>query len=126
MSTTSYTPGVCNIGPAERRQRITIGWVGAAVTVLTVIAFVVFQTPDPWRVLVAIPAVTAANGFLQYAMHFCVNFAMRGLYNLGAMGAHENVVDAEMRRADQRKGLLIIGYSLLIGAAVVAIAVLLP
>ena len=127
MSTTSYTPGVCNIGPAERKQRLNIGWLGLGLIFVTLAAFVIFSVPDPWRVLVAIPAVLGANGFLQYRMHFCVNFAMRGLYNLGdALHAEENVVDAEMRKADQRKGLQIIGLSLLIGLAVVVIAVLLP
>jgi hypothetical protein len=127
MSTTSYTPGVCNIGPAERRQRRNIGWVGAAITVVALVAFVVFQVPTSLRALVALPALLGANGFLQYGMHFCVNFAMRGLYNLGtALHAEENVVDAEMRKADQRKGLQIIGLSVLIAAAVVVVAILLP
>jgi len=127
MSTTSYTPGVCNIGPAERKQRLNIGWLGLGLTFVTLAAFVIFSVPDPWRVLVAIPAVLGANGFLQYRMHFCVNFAMRGLYNLGdALHAEENVVDAEMRRADQRKGLQIIALSLLAAALVVVVAVLLP
>ncbi len=127
MSTTSYTPGVCNIGPAERKQRLNIGWLGVGLTFAALAGFVIFDVPAPWRVLVAAPALLGANGFLQYGMHFCVNFAMRGLYNLGdALHTEENVVDAEMRRADQRKGLLIIGLSLLIAAAVVVIAVLLP
>ena len=127
MSTTSYTPGVCNIGPAERRQRLNVGWLGAGLTFAALAAFVIFSVPDPWRVLVAVPAMLGAIGFLQYALHFCVNFAMRGLYNLGsALGAEENVVDAAMRKADQRKGLQIIGLSLLIAAAAVVIAVLLP
>jgi len=127
MSTTSYQPGVCNIGPAERQQRLNIGWGGLAVTFAALAAFVIFQVADPWRLLVAIPAIIGATGFLQYRMHFCVNFAMRGLYNLGdKLGTEENVVDAEMRRADQRKGLQIIGLSLLAGAAVAIIAVLLP
>jgi hypothetical protein len=125
-STTSYTPGVCNIGPAERRQRLIIGWVGAAITLLALVVMVVAHVPTPLRVLLAFPAVVAATGFLQYAMHFCVNFAMRGLYNFDSTGSEENVVDAQMRRADQRKGLQIIGLSLLIAAAVVVIAVLLP
>ena len=103
------------------------GWIGLALTVAALAAFVVFSVPDPWRALAAAPAVLGANGFLQYRMHFCVNFAMRGLYNLGdKLHTEENVVDAEMRRADQRKGLQIIGLSLLIGAAAVVIAVLLP
>jgi len=127
MSTTSYTPGVCNIGPAERRQRLNVGWLGAGLTFAALAAFVIFSVPDPWRLLVAVPAMLGAIGFLQYALHFCVNFAMRGLYNLGsALGAEENVVDAAMRKADQRKGLQIIGLSLLIAAAAVVIAVLLP
>ena len=127
MSTTSYQPGVCNIGPAERKQRLTVGWVGAVITVVTLVAFVVFHVPTPWRALVALPAALAANGFLQYGMHFCVNFAMRGLYNLGdALHAEENVIDAQMRKADQRKGLQIIGLSLLIAAAAVVVAILLP
>ena len=127
MSTTSYTPGVCNIGPAERRQRLNVGWLGAGLTFAALAAFVIFSVPDPWRLLVAVPAMLGAIGFLQYALHFCVNFAMRGLYNLGsALGAEENVVDAAMRKADQRKGLQIIGLSLLIAAAVAVVAVLLP
>jgi hypothetical protein len=125
--TTTYTPGVCNIGPAERRKRRLGGYLGLAVTVLALVAFVVFHVPDPWRVLVALPAAAGANGFLQSALHFCVGFSMRGLYNMGpALGAEENVMDAEMRRKDQRKGLTIIGYSVLIAAAVVVLAVLLP
>lgn len=127
MSTTSYQPGVCNIGPAERRWRLTTGWIGVGLTVITLIAFVVLQVPDIMRVLVALPAGLGATGFLQYAMHFCVNFAMRGLYNVGAgRGTEENVVDIAMRTADQRKGLKIIGLAALISAAVVVLAVLLP
>jgi hypothetical protein len=126
MSSTTYVPGVCNIGPAERRQRQLIGWVGSAIAVVALVAFVAFQVPWPWRLLVAIPAALAANGFLQSAMHFCVGFSMAGLYNFGSLGTQETVMDAEMRRADRRKGLQIIGYSMLIAAAVVVVAVLLP
>lgn len=126
MSTT-YTPGVCNIGPAERRRRRLGGYLGLGLTVVALVGFVLFHVPDPWRLLVALPAGVAANGFLQSAMHFCVGFSMRGLYNMGpALGTEESVMSQEMRRADQRKGLTIIGYSTLIAAAVVVLAVLLP
>lgn len=125
--TSTYVPGVCNIGPAERRQRQLLGWVGLAVTFAAIAAFVVFDAPPLLRALVAIPAALSANGFLQSAMHFCVGFAMRGLYNMGtSLGSEENVMDAEQRRADQKKGALIMLYSVLIAAAVVVIAVLLP
>ncbi len=127
MTSDTYQPGVCNIGPAERKQRLNIGWIGVVFVVLGLVCFVAFDAPTWVRFLIAIPALLAANGFLQYAMHFCVNFAMRGLYNLGtALHTEENVVDAAMRKADQRKGLQIIGLSVLIAAAVVVVAVLLP
>jgi hypothetical protein len=127
MTNATYQPGVCNIGPAERQQRLNIGWLGLGITFAALAAFVIFGVPDPWRVLIALPAALAANGFLQYRMHFCVNFAMRGLYNLGtALHTEENVVDAAMRKADQRKGLQIIGLSVLIAAVVVVVAILLP
>lgn len=125
--TTTYVPGVCNIGPAERAQRKRLGWTGLVFVVIGLVCFTVFGAPDWVRVLIAIPAGIAANGFLQSAMHFCVGFAMRGLYNMGsALGAEENVMDAEQRRADQKKGALIMLYSVLIAAAVVVVAVLLP
>jgi hypothetical protein len=125
--TNTYQPGVCNIGPAERRRRRLSGYFGLIVTVITLIAFVVNEVPDLLRVLVALPAGLAAVGFLQSAMHFCVNFAMRGLYNLGdKLGGEKSVKEKEQRRADQRKGLLILFYAGLIAAATVAIALLLP
>lgn len=125
--TTTYVPGVCNIGPAERRQRRQLGWTGLVFVVIGLVCFVVFGAPDWVRVIIAIPAAIAANGFLQSAMHFCVGFAMRGLYNMGtALGSEENVMDAAQRRADQKKGALILLYSVLIAAAVTVVAVLLP
>ena len=125
--TSTYVPGVCNIGPAERRQRRQLGWTGLVFVVLGLVCFPLFGAPDWVRVLIAIPAALAANGFLQSAMHFCVGFAMRGLYNMGAaLGAEENVMDAAQRRADQKKGALIMLYSVALAAAVVVIAVLLP
>lgn len=125
--TTTYVPGVCNIGPAERRKRMQLGWAGLIVVAVALVAFVALGVPDLWRLLIVIPAAAAANGFLQSAMHFCVGFAMRGLYNLGTtLGAEESVMDAEQRRADQKKGAQIMLYSLLIAAGVAFIAVLLP
>lgn len=126
MSST-YEPGVCNIGPAEIKARRTLGWVGLVATVAALVAFVALDAPDPVRVLVAIPAAIAANGFLQAALHFCVGFAMKGLYNLDrSVGQTESVMQQEFRAADRKKGLQIVGLSVLIAAATVAIAVLLP
>jgi hypothetical protein len=100
--TTTYTPGVCNIGPAERRKRRLGGYLGLVITVLSLAAFVIFGVPDPWRVLIAMPVGLGANGFLQSAMHFCVGFSMRGLYNMGtALGTEETGPADAPRRSTQ-------------------------
>lgn len=128
MSTTSvYQPGVCNIGPAEIRQRRTSGWIGAVVTVVAIAAFVLFDVPAPIRLLAFLPAALAASGFLQAGLHFCANFGMRGLFNVTAgLGSQESVMEADFRRADQRKATQIIVFSILIGAVVAVVAFLLP
>jgi hypothetical protein len=126
-STRLYQPGVCNIGPAEIRQRRLSGWIGAVVTVIAVAALVIFHVPAPWRLLAGLPAILAATGFLQAALHFCVNFGMRGLFNVdAALGETESVMEADFRRADQRKAVQIIVYSVLIGIAVALIAFVIP
>lgn len=125
MSTT-YQPGVCNIGPAEIRSRQRAGIGGAIVTVVALVAMVVFASPDGWRWLIALPAGVAAMGFLQAAFHFCARFGMAGLFNFGEVGREEAVYEAEYRRADQRKAALISALSLGIGVVVAVIAVLLP
>ena len=125
-SATVYQPGVCNIGPAEIRRRRLSGWIGIAVSVVYLALAFGLGWAAPWRLLVALPAMMAATGFLQAAFHFCVNFGTRGLYNFGELGTEETVYEAEFRKADQRKALLITGLSLAIGLAVAVIAFLMP
>lgn len=113
-----YVPGVCNIGPAEIRRRLQSGWVGLGATILLWAAFVMFRVPAAWRLLVFIPAMTGATGFLQAGLHFCAAFGMRGVFNfVSAVGKTETVEQAEFRRKDRRKAGLIALYAALIGAA---------
>jgi hypothetical protein len=126
-TTTVYQPGVCNIGPAEIRTRRQSGILGAALTVVLLVGFVAFHVPDPWRLLIALPAGVGASGFLQAAFHFCARFGMSGLFNFGTeVGKTEAVHEQEYRRKDQRKALSILGLSLLAAIVVAVIAVLLP
>lgn len=126
MTTTVYQPGVCNIGPAEIRQRRSIGIGGLVVTVVAVVLLVVFQVPAPWRLLVFIPAAAGASGFLQAALHFCTGFAMKGVFNFGDRGTQEAVHEQEYRKKDQRKATLILIGAAAIGVVVALIAFFLP
>ncbi|MEO8528612.1 MAG: hypothetical protein ABI435_06005 [Pseudolysinimonas sp.] len=121
-----YQPGVCNIGPAEIRQRRLSGWISVAFAVAFLVLAFALQWPAPVRLIVAFPVVFAANGFLQAAFHFCVNFGTRGLFNFGEVGTTEAVHEAEYRRKDQRKALLIGVLSLAIAAVVAVVAFVIP
>ncbi|WP_169580893.1 MULTISPECIES: hypothetical protein [Microbacterium] len=121
-----YQPGVCNIGPAEIRRRRVSGWLGLALAVVYLALAFALGWPAPWRLLVAVPVFLSAQGFLQAAFRFCVGFASRGLYNFGALGAEEPVQDAEFRRKDLRKALLITALAFAIAVVVALGASLVP
>jgi glucan phosphoethanolaminetransferase (alkaline phosphatase superfamily) len=113
---TEYIPGVCNIGQAEIRSRRQAGWIGLVVTILLWIAFLILRVPATWRLMLFIPAAIAAAGFLQTAMHFCAAFGIMGVINFGPnVGKTDTIEQAEFRRKDRKKAVLIILYSIFIG-----------
>ncbi len=126
MSTNVYQPGVCNIGPAEIRQRRMSGYLGLAIAVVFLVLAFAFGWPAWVRLFVALPVAIAATGFLQAAFHFCVKFGAQGLFNFGELGTQEAVHEAEYRRKDQRKVLLIVGLTAVISAVVAIAAFLVP
>ena len=125
-ATNTYQPGVCNIGPAEIRQRRLTGWIGAAVAVVFLVLAFALAWPPAVRLIVFLPVVLAANGFLQAAFHFCVRFGTQGLFNFGDLGTQEAVHEKEYRRKDQRKAILIVVLSVAIAAVVAIAAFLIP
>ena len=123
MTKDQYIPGVCNIGPAEISRRTRSGWVGVGATLLLWVVFWLFHVPAPWRLLLFFPAVVGATGFLQAAMHFCAAFGMQGIFNFGPeIGKTDTVEQAEYRRKDRQKALLIGLYAFLIGLAIAVAA----
>ena len=122
----TYTPGVCNIGPAEIRRRRRAGWGGVAATAVLLAALWAVRAPAAWLWLTALPVAAAAVGFLQAALHFCANFGLRGVYNFSPkLGRTDTVIQAQYRAADRHKANRIILASLAIGVAVAAIIFLL-
>ena len=126
LTTNSYQPGVCNIGPAEIRQRRRVGLIGLVVAVVFLAVAFVLGIPAPYRLLVFLPVGMAASGFLQAGMHFCARFGASGLFNFGDVGPTESVMEADFRRADQRKAIQIIVFTLIIAAVVAIVAFLIP
>ncbi|CAG0981801.1 hypothetical protein METP1_01816 [Methanosarcinales archaeon] len=122
-----YIPGACNIGKGEVNRRIQGGWFGLIVTIFLYGFLVYLGAPRPWRLVIFIPAMMAAVGFLQARMRFCAYFGMHGVFNFSLeAGKTEIVGQAEFRAMDRRKALQIIIYSVGIGALVAAAAYFLP
>jgi hypothetical protein len=126
LTANQYQPGVCNIGPAEIRQRRRVGWIGLAVAVVFLALAFALGIPAPYRLLVFLPIAMGASGFLQAGMHFCARFGASGLFNFGDVGPTESVMEADFRRADQRKAVQIIVFTVIIAAVVAVVAFLVP
>jgi hypothetical protein len=121
-----YRPGVCNIGPAEIRRRRWTGHVGLVATLILLAVLIALDAPPLTRLLVGIPAMISASGYLQAWLKFCAGFAQIGVYNFGERGEMQKIVDPEAHRRDLVRGRRIGLGAAAIGAAVALAAVLLP
>jgi len=122
-----YIPGMCNIGPAERRMRRMSGIAAILATVALLTFLLVIDAPVLWRLLLILPAAGAASGFLQDAFHFCAAFGLKGIFNvINSMGITDNVDLEEYRVKDRNKALQIIILSVVIGLVVGGLSLLIP
>jgi hypothetical protein len=123
---TAYEPGVCNIGPAEIARRRRAGHVGLAASVGLFTLLLLVDAPAPTRLLVALPAITSASGYLQARFRFCAGFGSRGVYNFGDLGPVTEVEDTDALASDKRRSRQIGLASVGIGIAVGVLAAALP
>lgn len=121
-----YIPGVCNIGRSEIKKRKQAGWIGIIATVGLYILFVHLDVSRIWRLVIFIPAMTAAVGFLQARLHFCAYFGMHGVFNFEDVGKTESVLESEFRAKDRRRAWQIIIYSVIVAVLITALAYYLP
>ena len=119
-----YVPGVCNIGAEEIRYRRNFGWISLALTIALFVLFLVSGIGRWWRLMLFLPAMMSASGFIQARSKFCAGFAQRGIFNFGSRGGTSKVEDDESRAKDRRKGLQITLSSSLLGAAIALISFL--
>ncbi len=111
-----YTPGVCNIGPAEIARRRFFGFVGLFAALFLYVLLAYFAVPRAFRLLVFFPAMMSATGFIQARMRFCVYFGTHGYYNFGPkMGKTENVKEQKYRELDRKKSMQLVAYSAVTG-----------
>lgn len=118
MESEKYIPGVCNIGPEERKMRKGAGWFGIVLFLGLATFLYLTQAPHGARFFLLIPALLATTGWVQYQQRFCVNFGMRGLQNMDkAAWQTEKVMEDGFRRKDRQKSLRLIALSVVLSLA---------
>lgn len=126
MAETYYTPGVCNINPEEARNRKQAFYIGSAAAVSLLGIFLILDVSAWVGLMIFIPALIAAIGYLQYKNRFCVGFAAAGKYSSGSkLGQTANVDKKRNFLADKFRAKQLNRQAQLYGAASAAAAVLL-
>ena len=121
-----YEAGVCNIGPAEIARRRRAGNIGLAASLALFAVLVAIDAPNWTRLLIAVPAVMAASGYIQARLKFCAGFGSTGVFNFGEVGPTERVADDADRARDRARARQIGAASIVIGLAAGVIAAALP
>jgi len=101
---TAYIPGECNINKAEIAKRRMIGHVGLVIFVIVLVAFAVIDISRWYRIILFLPGMIAASGYLQARNQFCTGYARAGKQNAAqGSNAASDINDIDARAKDKRK-----------------------
>ncbi|XVJ66377.1 MAG: hypothetical protein HEQ40_09555 [Lacibacter sp.] len=107
-----YIPGVCNMGREEIKRRKTGGWTGLILTLVAIMLLWMLDAPKAWRLLVFVPAVAGATGFIQAYNKFCVYFGLGHLFNFEDVGKTDSIEQKEFRTKDRARAWQLLSYAL--------------
>ncbi len=125
-SNEKYIPGTCNIGREEIKRRKAGGWAGLVLTVIAITLLLWFSAPHWLRLVVFIPAVMGATGFIQAYNKFCVYFGFGHMFNLGEVGKTDTIDQKEFRAKDRARAWQLLAYAFATGLIITVIVYLLP
>lgn len=111
-----------NISATGRRRRVAVGYVSAGLTVAALGAVIAANVAWPWRLLVALPAIISAFGFLQARRNTCVARASEGVFENSDF-SKTKMEDADVA-ASRKVAATIRRDAFLVGAAVAIISAL--
>lgn len=112
-----YVPGACNIGSAEIRRRRNMGWASLAVFVAGLAVILATGGAAWWSLLLFLPALGAAAGFVQAAYRFCFYFGFASLFNFGQLGREARVADRQSQMRDRKQAWRVLSVSVLAAVA---------
>lgn len=122
-----YIPGVCNINTAEIAYRRKAGYVGLAIVIVGLIVLLLIGAPSWTRLLLILPAILSASGFLQAKNKFCVAYGAAGKQNASeGSDVAEDISDNSALETDKKRARQINIQSVVIGVIVGFLTVLIP
>ncbi len=107
-----YIPGVCNMGREEIKRRKTGGWTGLILTLVAIFLLWWLDVSKWWRLVVFLPSVMGATGFIQAYTQFCVYFGFGHLFNFGDVGKTDSIEQKEFRTKDRARAWQLLSYAL--------------
>ncbi len=126
MPESTYLAGVCNIGEKEIRRRQLVAIVGLIFSISSLIAMVLFSTPRGARLIIFLPLMVAAVGYVQSRSKFCLAYGFAGTFNFGKLGDLSRVSDPVSKAADRSTAFKILGKSFLLAFIATGVVLVLP
>lgn len=120
----AYRPGVCNIGPAARRERRLVALVSLTGAVGYAAFVLVSDLPTLLLLGLFVPLSVAIEWGLQARRSFCVTLALQGRYDFrdtATDGGYGTVDQSTAREQDRRYALRLTLIGLVAGAVLTAL-----
>jgi predicted nucleic acid-binding Zn ribbon protein len=129
MSDIQYTPGTCNIGDVEIKQRRRIGRIGLILTLVSIIIYLglvySIELDILFGVLIFLPAVMSAVGLLQARNKFCAAYGLTKQQNVStSLGLTLKIEDLSNQKKDRNKAIKIVMQSILIAVTISLVSIL--
>lgn len=103
-----YIPGNCNLGKAEINRRYRIGYIGLALTILTILILYFADASRIWRLLIFLPVFYGVSGFIQASKKFCYIYGFRQVFSLEGIRSFKKINDQDSIQADRRTAMRIV------------------
>ncbi len=112
-----------NIGPRERRKRLTVGILGTLLSLLA-LAWLLTTGAPWWAALVLLPlSLASATGFLQWRERVCIANVRMNVRNMD--NGYEPITDESLKQALERAAQRIQAQAVAIALVVTALGAVL-
>lgn len=121
-----YIAGSCNIGKGEIRRRQVVAVAGAIFSLITLAGLIQRDATPTGRLILFLPLLVFATGFVQSRKRFCLAYGLAGTFNFGGLGQISKVADPISQKADRKMAITILLQSFSLAAMLTLIAFALP